>query len=67
MNKIEIITDNGVTKVSLNGNKLNGVKKVSFSHEANTAPVAIVEIYVKAAVIDSPVMIDVNNAFTNNN
>lgn len=66
-NKIEITTHNGVTKVLLNGNEINGIKKVSFNHEVNTSPVAIIEVYIKAAVIDSPVEIDVKNAFINNN
>ena len=66
-NRIGITTSNGVTKVFLNGNEMNGIKKVSFSHEVNTSPVAIIEAYVKAAVIDSPVEIDVKNAFINNN
>lgn len=66
-NKIKITTDNGITKVLLNGNEIYGIRKVSFSHEVNTPPVAIIEVYVKAAVIDSPVEIDVKNAFMNNN
>lgn len=65
--KIEITTKKGVTKILVNGEEIKGVRKVSFSHEVNTPPVAIIEVYVKAAVIDSPAVIDVKNAFKNNN
>lgn len=66
-NKIEITTCNGVTKILLNGEEVKGVRKVSFSHEVNKSPTVTLEIYAKAAVIDSPAVIDMKNAFENNN
>lgn len=66
-NKIEITTRNGVTKILLNGEEVKGVRKVSFNHEVNKSPTVVLEIYAKAAVIDSPAVIDMKNAFENNN
>ncbi|HBC2029001.1 TPA: hypothetical protein I9Z65_000516 [Clostridium perfringens] len=66
-NKIEITTLNGITKILLNGEEVKGVRKVSFNHEVNKSPTVVLEIYAKAAVIDSPVVIDIKEAFRNNN
>lgn len=55
--------ENGVTKVTVDGKEVRGIKKATFIHEAGKVPVVSLEVYPKIVTIDSNLLFEVNDFF----
>ena len=45
MNKVKIKSEDGLTKVSINGKEIGFVKRLNFEHKINDEPTVTIEFY----------------------
>lgn len=62
---VSIARENGLTTVTLDGDKLHGVRSVAFTQEAGGLPILNIQLVCEQVAIDSPCLMHIPAIYRN--